>query len=233
MKPETTLLPEQMNNFSINVVNNFEGCAEAIVFLKRIYGERSTDLRTTRSDFVALVKARKENWVINFLLNTITKKYRAQFIANLVSENLYLMENEETKAVIIEAMTLVQDYAQKPSKSLLSKINKLHKYLYEKRKVIKSTLQGFDINSDPDLFNSLQSTSQFLKAVVYFLENVNNKMTRHSVSFCQSLAEAIQWKFMGQAHSDYFFMSMQSFSFALIDFVGYFVDTEKKDQEND
>jgi len=229
MKPETTLSKQQMENFSINVVNNLEGCAEAIVFLKKIYGEEIINLRERRADFVSLAKMGKAHWIINFLLNTITKPYRIKYINQLIHNNIYLVREEELKKYIRNAMVNLNTYTINQTDE--DKQFLLHDYYYltEERNLVKEKIAS--IGNDPMQidqfkFQSLMVESQFLKAVLFTLDDIEGTITRSSVSFCQSLAESIQWKHMGQDDNvDHNKKTLEDCAVLLIDYVGYFVKT--------
>lgn len=76
--------PEEINNFSINVVKNYEGCPEAIIFLKRVYGDTVDSLRYRKQDFSKLVEMGKSHWVMNFMLNIAAPESRLNFIAQQI-----------------------------------------------------------------------------------------------------------------------------------------------------
>lgn len=229
MKPELTLTKEEIENFSINVVDNYEGCAEATLFLKRIYGEQKDDLRKRKKDFVSLSKMGKASWIINFLLNTITKPYRAKFLAGLVSENLYLLENDALKLRIVSIMSRYQSYAEQPSESLYRELADDFQYLHEKREEVKRQISAIGaqaIQVSQKRFETLMTQSQFLKGIMTALEDINSPMTRTTVKFCESLGEANQWKFMRESDVDYNKSTLENCAITLIDYVGYFVETE-------
>ncbi len=96
MSKKYTLTEDQIKNFSIDVVKDFEGCPEALAFLKKIHKDRVEDLRNTRKEFMALINADKGIWIINFLMNLVEKEERKKFfeeelmieISKLASKNL-------------------------------------------------------------------------------------------------------------------------------------------------
>lgn len=235
MNPETTLSRNQMENFSINVVDNFEGCAEATVFLKKIYGEEVTNLTSRRKDFTTLSRMGKAPWIINFLLNTITKEYRAKYLAGLVSENLWLLECDFIKLEVINIISRVQTYSKKPTKLLYDDLAHDYEYLHIKREEYKQKIKDiglFPIITNESKFEALMVQSQFLKALQLFLIEVDGTLTRSVVSFCQQLGEAIQWKFIRSPGVDYNKKTLENCALTLIDYVGYFVVSNEKELNN-
>lgn len=173
----------------------------------------------------------KAPWIINFLLNTITKPYRAKFISGVISENLWLIEDDVIKLRIIETMGRVQDYPQKPNKGLYDLLVKDYEYLREKREEIKKQIAALGaqaISMSQESFEKKMSQSQFLKGILFFLVEMDGNLTRSSVSFFRQLGEAIQWKFMRDLEVDYNKKTLENCAFMLIDYVGFFVDTDEK-----
>lgn len=228
MKPETTLTQVQIENFSINVVDHYEGCAMAIVFLKKIYGEEVTNLTKRRADFISLSKAGKSPWIIQFLLNTITKPYRISYISKLISENLDLIKDAALQLYIVKTIERLSYYSHEPTNDLYQSLGVDCGYLHGKRDEIKKSIKK--LGSEPTVthaieFEELMAQSQFLKGIVNFIGDAEGNLTRSSVKFIQSLGEAKQWKLLRTSVVDYNKETLETSALTLIDYVGYFVKT--------
>jgi hypothetical protein len=239
MKPEINLSKDQVENFSIDVLKNYEGCVDALVYMKNKYGDKTMDLRTKKNDFKKLVKEGKEIWVINFLLNTITKPYRAIFIQQFISEFLHLIPNEEISNLIKDFILKTEDFILYPKYENQKYLNDIYKDIFSYRENhIKSQLKAIGasaVSTSHLYFEKLQVQSQLLKAILFHFQDIIQKgnLTRSSVKFSQSLSESLQWLYISNQsddiHIDQSNLTLKHISNHLIDFVGYFVDTEEKE----
>jgi len=232
MKPETMLTKDQIENFSINVVDDFEGCKEATVFLRRIYGDRNMDLRQLGSDFESLVRMGKSLWIIYFLLNTITKPFRVKFISGLISDHLWMIKCEETSKEIINCLGRIQTYTEDPNNDLYDDLAHDDEYLSEKRENIKEEIKSLgdiSVSVQEEKFQDLMTESQLLKGILFTLRDSGDNLTQSSCKLVQSLAEANQWKFMRESAVDYNKKTLESCALTLIEYVGYFVVTQEKE----
>ena len=121
MPKKLTLTEDQIKNFCIDTVKDFEGCPEALIFLKKIHKDTVQDLRNTRREFMDLINVDKGIWITNFLMNLLVKEHRIEFyeevlikeIRNLASEmlNIDITENivgasyyEEVDKLLVKAI---------------------------------------------------------------------------------------------------------------------------------
>lgn len=195
MKPELTLSNDQITNFSIDVIKDFEGCPEALIFLKRIYQDQTDNLRKRKKDFIELIDRDKGVWIMNFLHNCITKPYRARFVLNLISENFqvfctheFLCRNKDLN------LNKVLTYVEKPTKENLQEVLAFKCNIGLHREDIKERIKTLDFDKDEKRFNQLLGESQFLKGILYFLNDIEGNLTRESIKFHKQLAEAFTWK---------------------------------------
>ena len=76
-------------------------------------------------------------------------------------------------------MIKVQDYAAKPNELLWSSIYDEYKYLYKKRDDVKKQISAIGAQAvivSQEYFSKLQTQSQFLKAILYFLEEIKGNI---------------------------------------------------------
>lgn len=236
MKPEVTLSESEMKNFCINVVNNYEGCEEAIVYLKKIYGENVDDLRKRKKDFYMLSNTNKAHWIINFLLNTITKPYRIQFYTQRIRTCLDICRDDVTKIKIINAMIALQNYAKTEKDKYYKEIVDFYNDFDENRKHIQRELQahsGEKLKLSPDYFNSQMAQSQLFKSILLVMDKCKGSYTKDLTRAFQILAEAFQWHLISDPdQKDYHLKYLQDTSKELVDYVGYWMVTEKNGAEN-
>lgn len=194
MKPKLTLSSKQINNFSIDVVKDFEGCPEALIFLKRIYKDEVTNLTNRKKDFVDLVENNKGPWIINFLLNCIKKPYRARFFLDIVSSEFNKFCSNKTLCVNKDInLSSVLTYTEKPLKKNLKKVNKFKKDIIAHREHIKEEINKIDFNNGSRTFNLLLSESKFLKSIIIFLDGIEGNLTRQTLMSLKLIAEAFTW----------------------------------------
>ena len=223
MKPEINLTNEEIENFSINVVDRYEGCADATIFLKQIYGENTDNLRKRKKDFITLIKMGKSAWLINFLLNIITKPYRVKFACGVISDHLSLLSDAPTQIRLVETLGRLQLYSEKKDQPSYNQLVQDFEYLLEKRNKIKQEIEdmggekGFKVNETK--FNQLLSESQFLKGILSILIEVDGNMTRSVVKFIESLGEAIQWNKMLTEHRDHNKETLERIGLMLTDYI--------------
>ena len=73
------ILPQdQITNFSIDVVSQYEGCAPALKMLRKIYKDQIKHFSDTKEDFQELAK-HKPIWIIQFLMNIVSYEDRVRF----------------------------------------------------------------------------------------------------------------------------------------------------------
>jgi len=72
-----------MNNFkefNIEMIKDFGGCKQAMIYLRDKYGHEVDDLSKRRADVINLMDEGKEDWVINFCLNVMDNPNKVKFL---------------------------------------------------------------------------------------------------------------------------------------------------------
>jgi hypothetical protein len=99
---------EQLQNFSIDLVKDFEGCPSALKFLKARFGDRVDNLQNCKKEILELIeKDEKSDWVINFLLNLIQKKQRLMFYETHLIWSLDEYDDHSFKYAMLDLFSVV------------------------------------------------------------------------------------------------------------------------------
>jgi len=97
MPKKLTITQDQIKNFSIDTIKDFEGCSPALSFLKKIYGDRVEDLSLTKPDFQRLIDVDKGIWIINFCMNLLDLQHRKEFFETILFEDMKKLASKKLK----------------------------------------------------------------------------------------------------------------------------------------
>lgn len=146
-------------------------------------------------------------------------------MTQLFSENIAIVgDNRYLAEVVMKKLKEIQDQANK-GKSDLNVIS--NNFIWKCWVEIKEEIKSFDQQSNETYFNNLLAKSKYLKSLTMMGLLLDSNMTRSSVRICSNLAETITWFTLLQDKSITHQEAMDCFATDLIDYVGYFVDTEK------
>ena len=211
----TTLSENEILNFKIDLVKNYEGCPDAMAFLKNRYGDQQDNLRKRKNDFIALIDEGKGDWVINFFLNIMTKKQRLQYVLDRFHENTSLIRNIDN---------YFNDYLE-DMKTINSNVNgseeiqKIYSKASEFRKEVKFELQNESENSFHSIdFEKRMAESQLIKGLLFFIFDIKGTLTKSGVFFFHCLSEAKVWNNSSRTYISY----LKEETLQLIDSIEFF-----------
>jgi len=126
-KKELVITEDQIKNFSIDVVKDYEGCPEALIFLKRVYKNKVKDLRETRSDFINLINVGKGVWITNFCMSILKKEHRIEFFDKHLLKEIKKLASKELKQDIKESIVGHRSYKSNIDKLLVKALHEYYK----------------------------------------------------------------------------------------------------------
>ena len=182
-----TLTQDEIENFCIDIVNKYEGCPEALIYLKRLYGDQVSDLRTTKQDFVNLAHAGKGHWILNFMLNMVSIKDRVEFAWNIFERELTAVNPTHGDDMLkllghMKKAAQKKRYAKKGSEDLISRLNAAQE---QNTKILKGQAQGALPNQE-HLSTFRRHAEQWqIQAVLLFTEEA----TKEEPTFTRVLVE--------------------------------------------
>jgi len=173
---------EELKNFSVDLVKDFEGCASALRFLKGRFGNSNYDLSKCGLEIKRLIYGdNKSDWAINFMLNLLKPQYRLSFYLKTLQYHLDNMYDDELKNFISNCFNT---YSKRCSK-------KNHQELKNKISSIMSEIQlKINIEKKEKSRDELNHQLYVLESVNFFLDDSNKKFTRHITDALMKLAEA-------------------------------------------
>lgn len=181
---------EQLKNFSIDLIKNYEGCPDAMSFLKSRYGNETDDLRKRKADFVQLIEEGKSVWIINFFLNIMLRQQRGQYLLDKLNQHKYLIRNVGDYFVDYDIETRAISNAVD---GVHLSLKDTYKKAYEKRQEIIKELKDSNEDCDNSEWQKKMAESQIIKAYLLLIANVDSNLTRVGVSVLRCIAEAKTW----------------------------------------
>lgn len=181
MKSKLIIKKEHIKNFSIDVVKEYEGCVDALRYLKRKHGDRIENLSNCEKEIKDLIEIdEKSEWVINFLLNMLKPQFRVAFYARYLYDALDNIEDKELSANLQLAFDSF-------SKKVPKKMDEIELSLERHLSAIDSELL---FQADDNIKCKLQYERLVLESVRFFITDKDRKFTRHVTDGLIKLAEA-------------------------------------------
>lgn len=213
----TSLTESEIKNFKIDLVKNYEGCPDAMLFLKNRYGDQQDDLRKRKEDFMILIHEEKGDWVMNFFLNIMTRKQRLQYIIDRFHENASMIRNLDNYFVDYLQDLQVINSSIDWSKETAA----IYEKVYAKRTIVKNELNAESKdNFSSDEFKIKMAESQLIKGLLFFLQDLREKgtLTKSGVRFFHCLSEAKVWNDSARTYTSY----LKEEAMQLIDSIEFF-----------
>lgn len=181
-KSKLAIKPEHIENFSIDVVKDYEGCVDALKYLKKIYGDTVKPLRACSKDFRVLIKDHnKSEWVINFFLNMLKPQYRVEFYSKEFHQALEKVSDPELK---INLQLAFDSFSKKVGKKALTLIEQsLDRHLSN---IDSELLHQVEI----EIQNKLHYERAVLESVRFYISDKDRKFTRHVTDGLIKIAES-------------------------------------------
>lgn len=177
-----------LENFSVALLKDFEGCVPAVKYFNAIYGDQVKNIRALRKQLVKAIQLGKSDWIINFCLNMLKPKYRMEFYGKYLLKALKSVEDES----IQKDIELAFNYYCKNNneKTVLKILANIESHLIP----IKSELHYYNdpstLPASEEVINTLQYEKNILESIRFFIEDKDKKFTRTVTDGLMKLAES-------------------------------------------
>lgn len=159
---------EEIENFSISSLKDFNGCPEALRYLTKVYGDKKDNLSLYQKDFYALINIGKSAWVFQFCFSILKKEYCFEFYKKHSRQLITKIEDFDLKQDLEFAVNSLGkdnlDYIKPTIQKIIDKhFNSISSEIdfYEERPFLQNEKKKAELNFLAHLIKSIQ----------YLLEN--------------------------------------------------------------
>lgn len=181
---------KQISEFSVSTLRYLEGCPDALRFIKATFGDKTYNLKHSKSGVIdMIVKHDKPDWIINFLLNLMKPKYRLEFFQKYLEDAVKDFDDEEMKKDLLYAFSYFSKYEnEKKIKIILKKLKSYSEPIEAELK----TYNGSPYRAE-EIVATLNQELTVIEAILFFMDDQPKNFTRTVTDALMKLAEAKAW----------------------------------------